>query len=301
MQHPDLYIKQDLKFYWRGIILRRDREKQHPQIKNQKTYHMVIEMSHLVHCTNCFPAAQDMHGASQEAEGSSIRTTSIPPQTQHSLLELSISTLSQAIRHINKTFVPADQLSAHICSKIASYSSTHSLNRRRALFGAQCSFTLVQKTIRYFEKDFTLQWLIKGGREGPPPPSKFFQFHAFLGNFGKIVCWRPPPPPQGSWRPLLGKILDPPLHWYKKNSTNQYPSGKWFYLPVTTTGTVAVLQSSRFADTSSNSSWSPRFLTSVSKSLLYHRRAYLIIYHHQLFNVNISLIRPNIQFNSYMH
>ena len=30
----------------------------------------------------------------------------------------------------------------------------------------------------------------------------------FLGNFGKIVCWRPPP---GSWRPLLGEILDPPL------------------------------------------------------------------------------------------
>ena len=140
----------------------------------------------------------------------------------------------------------------------------------------------------------------KGGARDPPRPNSFNFMH-FLGNFGKIVCWRPPPPPRGSWRPLLEKILDPPLHWYKKNSTNQYPSGKWFYLPVTTTGTVAVLQSSRFADTSSNSSWSPRFLTSVSKSLLYHRRAYLIIYHHQLFNVNISLIRPNIQFNSYMH
>ena len=30
----------------------------------------------------------------------------------------------------------------------------------------------------------------------------------FLGNFGEIVCWRPP---LGSWRPLLGEILDPPL------------------------------------------------------------------------------------------
>ena len=30
----------------------------------------------------------------------------------------------------------------------------------------------------------------------------------FLGKFGKIVCWRPP---LGSWRPLLGEILDPPL------------------------------------------------------------------------------------------
>ena len=31
----------------------------------------------------------------------------------------------------------------------------------------------------------------------------------FLGTFGKIVCWRPPPP--GSWRPHFGEILDPPL------------------------------------------------------------------------------------------
>ena len=29
----------------------------------------------------------------------------------------------------------------------------------------------------------------------------------FLGHFGKIVCWHP----LGSWRPLLGEILDPPL------------------------------------------------------------------------------------------
>ena len=32
----------------------------------------------------------------------------------------------------------------------------------------------------------------------------------FSGKFGKIVCWRPPPPP-GSWRPPPGKILYPPL------------------------------------------------------------------------------------------
>ena len=36
-----------------------------------------------------------------------------------------------------------------------------------------------------------------------------FNFMQFLGKFGKIVCWRPP---LGSWRPLLGEILDPPLH-----------------------------------------------------------------------------------------
>ena len=54
---------------------------------------------------------------------------------------------------------------------------------------------------------------LKGGREGraalPPRGPKFFQFHAV---FGKI--WQNhmlAPPPRGSWRPLLGKILDPPL------------------------------------------------------------------------------------------
>ena len=43
-----------------------------------------------------------------------------------------------------------------------------------------------------------------------PPPLRgpnSFNFMQFLGNFGKIVCWRPP----GSWRPLLGEILDLPL------------------------------------------------------------------------------------------
>ena len=32
-----------------------------------------------------------------------------------------------------------------------------------------------------------------------------FNFMQFLGNFGKIVCWRPPPE---GWRPHLGEILD---------------------------------------------------------------------------------------------
>ena len=51
----------------------------------------------------------------------------------------------------------------------------------------------------------------KGGRRGRAPPPggpNSFNFMQFLGNFGKIVCWRPP---LGSWRPLLGEILDPPL------------------------------------------------------------------------------------------
>ena len=50
----------------------------------------------------------------------------------------------------------------------------------------------------------------KEGRRGRTPPGgpNSFNFMQFLGNFGKIVCWRPP----GSWRPLLGEILDPPLN-----------------------------------------------------------------------------------------
>ena len=50
----------------------------------------------------------------------------------------------------------------------------------------------------------------KGGRRGRAPPrgSKFFQFHAVFGKNRQI---RMLAPPLGSWRPLLGEILDPPL------------------------------------------------------------------------------------------
>ena len=41
----------------------------------------------------------------------------------------------------------------------------------------------------------------------PPGGQNSLNFMQFLGKFGKIVCWRP----LGSWRPLLGEILDPPL------------------------------------------------------------------------------------------
>ena len=46
--------------------------------------------------------------------------------------------------------------------------------------------------------------------DAPPPPrgSKFFQFHAVFGKFWRNRMLAPPP---GSWRPLLGEILDPPL------------------------------------------------------------------------------------------
>ena len=50
-----------------------------------------------------------------------------------------------------------------------------------------------------------------GGALGP----KFFQFHAV---FGKIWQIRMLAPPLGSWRPLLGEFLDPPLIVHVKHS-----------------------------------------------------------------------------------
>ena len=49
---------------------------------------------------------------------------------------------------------------------------------------------------------------LRGVRGTPSPRPKFFQFHAV---FGKIWQNRMLAPPLGSWRPLLGEILDPPL------------------------------------------------------------------------------------------
>ena len=50
------------------------------------------------------------------------------------------------------------------------------------------------------------QWRIYIGN--PPGGPNSFNFMQFLGKFGKIVFWGP----LESWRPLLGKILDPPLN-----------------------------------------------------------------------------------------
>ena len=53
-----------------------------------------------------------------------------------------------------------------------------------------------------------IQWRIGGrGARGARGPNSF-DFMQFSGKFGKIVCWRPPPPP-GKLAPL--EILDPPL------------------------------------------------------------------------------------------
>ena len=53
----------------------------------------------------------------------------------------------------------------------------------------------------------TMHWRIQGGRQGRAPPrgSKFFHFNAVFGKNVKNNS------NFGSWRPPLGKILDPPL------------------------------------------------------------------------------------------
>ena len=50
----------------------------------------------------------------------------------------------------------------------------------------------------------------------PPPGPKFFQFHAVLGFFGRIVCWRPPPPP-GELAAPPREILDSSLLYHTAN------------------------------------------------------------------------------------
>ena len=56
-------------------------------------------------------------------------------------------------------------------------------------------------------------WSAVADLRGTPAPPNWgtnsFNFMQFLGKFGKIVCWRPPPPE--SWCPHHGEILDPPL------------------------------------------------------------------------------------------
>ena len=51
---------------------------------------------------------------------------------------------------------------------------------------------------------------ISGGSKGGHWGSKFFQFHAVFGKIWQKLYVGPPP--MGSWRPILGEILDPPLH-----------------------------------------------------------------------------------------
>ena len=59
------------------------------------------------------------------------------------------------------------------------------------------------------------------GTLAPPPGSKFFQFHAV---FGKIWQNRMLAHPLGSWRSLIGEILDPPLEGVFRNQSVFYIS-----------------------------------------------------------------------------
>ena len=52
----------------------------------------------------------------------------------------------------------------------------------------------------------------------PPWGSKFFRFHAVFGKNWQNRMLAPPP---GSWRPLLGEILDPPLARYLLKAKKQ--------------------------------------------------------------------------------
>ena len=60
------------------------------------------------------------------------------------------------------------------------------------------------------------------GREGGAPPwgSKFFQFHAVLEKFGKIVCWHPPE----SWRAPRRNLGSATVHFWQ--STRFTTSGE---------------------------------------------------------------------------
>ena len=61
----------------------------------------------------------------------------------------------------------------------------------------------------------------------------------FLGKFGKIVCWRPP----GSWRPLLGEILDPALLGVRINYMYIIEQNLWTRLVIKYDEYILVLAS----------------------------------------------------------
>ena len=69
---------------------------------------------------------------------------------------------------------------------------------------------------------FPHQWriyIVKFWMRAPPGGPNSFNFMQFLGNFGEIVCWCP----------LLGEILDPPLHTTDYH-TNQAVREKAYFI-----------------------------------------------------------------------
>ena len=53
-------------------------------------------------------------------------------------------------------------------------------------------------------------YIVKFWTHDPSGRPNFFNFMQFFGEYGKIVCSHPPPPPECS-HPHLGEVLDPPL------------------------------------------------------------------------------------------
>ena len=68
--------------------------------------------------------------------------------------------------------------------------------------------TAYNERVSFIDRSQWRIYIVKFWTRAPPWGSKFFQFHAV---FGKIWQNRMLAPPLGSWRPLLGEILDPPL------------------------------------------------------------------------------------------
>ena len=70
-----------------------------------------------------------------------------------------------------------------------------------------CMEILRPRVLKYSNNQSSNNRLCSGGSRGrplhaPPVVQHFLNFMQFFGKFGKVVCWHPPPHPEG-WRPLL--------------------------------------------------------------------------------------------------
>ena len=80
-----------------------------------------------------------------------------------------------------------DNVFAHVC---------HSVHRGVCLFTAWITGHMTRESLSPGEGSGRFRG---GARGAPPGHPNSFDFMQFSGNFGKIVCWRPPPFPGKSW------------------------------------------------------------------------------------------------------